>query len=232
MTGPAPAKINLALVVGPLRPDGKHELATVFQRIDLVDRITRRARRRGRHRRQRLRRRHDRAPGARACSRRRTAGGSHIDKHMPVAAGLGGGSSDAATALRLANAQLARPLPPAELHDARRDGRRRRPVLPPRRPAARDAERAASSSRSSCRRTSSSCSSCRAARRRSRRPRSTRHSMHVSGAAGFDERAARASRVARSRRAPARPRARCRRTTSHRRRSRAGCARSGASAPT
>jgi 4-diphosphocytidyl-2-C-methyl-D-erythritol kinase len=34
-----------------------------------------------------------------------------------VAAGLGGGSSDAATALRLANAQLDDPLEPAQLHE-------------------------------------------------------------------------------------------------------------------
>ena len=36
---PATAKINLALVVGPLRPDGKHELATVYQRVALADRV-------------------------------------------------------------------------------------------------------------------------------------------------------------------------------------------------
>ena len=33
----AHAKVNLALVVGPLRPDGKHEVLTVLQRVDLHD---------------------------------------------------------------------------------------------------------------------------------------------------------------------------------------------------
>lgn len=35
----APAKINLALGVGDLRPDGYHELATVFQAVSLYDEI-------------------------------------------------------------------------------------------------------------------------------------------------------------------------------------------------
>jgi len=35
-----PAKINLALHVGPTRPDGYHELATVFQAVSLYDEVT------------------------------------------------------------------------------------------------------------------------------------------------------------------------------------------------
>jgi 4-diphosphocytidyl-2-C-methyl-D-erythritol kinase len=39
----APAKINLSLGVGPVRPDGFHPLATVYQAIGLHDRVTVRA---------------------------------------------------------------------------------------------------------------------------------------------------------------------------------------------
>jgi len=117
MRAPAAAKLNLALVVGPTREDGKHELLTVLQRIDLVDRIE-----------------IEEAPALRidgfkgdtivrtALERLAAAAGVEprwrvkIEKRVPLAAGLGGGSSDAATALRLANRSLPEPLLPGELH--------------------------------------------------------------------------------------------------------------------
>jgi 4-diphosphocytidyl-2-C-methyl-D-erythritol kinase len=114
---PAAAKVNLALVVGPAQDDGKHEVLTVLQRIDLVDRIQVDAAS------------ELRVDGFREDTLVRTAleqlaaaAGVEprwrvtIEKTIPVAAGLGGGSSDAATALRLANETLAEPLPPEELH--------------------------------------------------------------------------------------------------------------------
>ena len=112
----AAAKINLALVVGPRRSDGLHEVATVLQRIDLCDRI-------------------DLEPAAalagegfeddtivRGALERLAADASvdpawrvRIRKEIPVAAGLGGGSADGAAALRLANAALSEPLSPERL---------------------------------------------------------------------------------------------------------------------
>jgi 4-diphosphocytidyl-2-C-methyl-D-erythritol kinase len=112
---PATAKLNLALVVG--RPlDGKHELTTVYQRLDLADRVALapapRLRVDGFAEDTLVRR------GLEALAE--TAGvaarwEARLTKRIPVAAGLGGGSSDAATALRLANETLDEPLPAAEL---------------------------------------------------------------------------------------------------------------------
>lgn len=112
----AAAKINLALVVGPRRPDGLHELASVMQRIDLTDDLTLEpadalevagfA---------------DDSLVASALERLAGAAGvpaawrARLTKRIPVAAGLGGGSADAAAALRLANRMLAEPLGPGRL---------------------------------------------------------------------------------------------------------------------
>ncbi len=110
----APAKVNLGLFVGPARAvDGRHELVSVMQSISLADELT-------------LERASPDASGdellcpglpgapeenlaARALDAFRAATGWEapplrlsVRKRIPVAAGLGGGSADAAAALRLA----------------------------------------------------------------------------------------------------------------------------------
>jgi 4-diphosphocytidyl-2-C-methyl-D-erythritol kinase len=117
MGAPAPAKINLALVVGPRAADGLHEVATVFQRIDLCDTIS--VEPAGALTVEGFE--HDTIvrgalEGVAAAAGVEPRWRASIEKRIPVAAGLGGGSSDAATAIRLANGLLDEPLPQAELH--------------------------------------------------------------------------------------------------------------------
>ncbi|MDP3703242.1 MAG: 4-(cytidine 5'-diphospho)-2-C-methyl-D-erythritol kinase [Candidatus Omnitrophota bacterium] len=103
----APAKLNLYLRVLGKRPDGYHEIETVFARVDLADELTFEPARDlcltcdeptlscGEDNLiLRAARALQRATGASAGAR------IHLMKRIPIAAGLGGGSSDAATALR------------------------------------------------------------------------------------------------------------------------------------
>ncbi len=110
----APAKINLGLFVGPVRAsDGRHELASVMQSISLADEVTLEAAPVGS--------RGDEVfcPGVPGASEENLAAKAlrefrastgwrapalrlSIVKRIPVAAGLGGGSADAAAVLRLA----------------------------------------------------------------------------------------------------------------------------------
>ena len=101
----APAKLNLALLVGPMRPDGFHEIASLMVPVTLADRVV-----------------VERTPGAGLDVVCDVAPGEQnlaakvvrelearlertfevrvtIEKHVPHGGGLGGGSSDAAATL-------------------------------------------------------------------------------------------------------------------------------------
>ncbi len=103
----APAKLNLALEVIGRREDGYHELRSVFATLDLHDRVRVAP---ARMLDVRLSPPLDAAPSdelsARAARALAAVSGCEalahlrIRKRIPVAAGLGGGSSDAGTALR------------------------------------------------------------------------------------------------------------------------------------
>jgi 4-diphosphocytidyl-2-C-methyl-D-erythritol kinase len=112
----APAKINLGLFLGPRREsDGRHELASVMQSISLADELVLAPASGGQLGDEVI------CPGvpgppaenlaAIALREFRARAGWQappltlsINKRIPVAAGLGGGSADAAAALRLAHA--------------------------------------------------------------------------------------------------------------------------------
>ena len=116
----APAKANLVLHVGGPRADGLHPLRSIFASLDLWDEVAV----------------HEAdvdeviCPGvaganlaarALAAFRGATPGAAlaplriEIDKRIPVAAGLGGGSADAAAVLRAANVLAGEPLDRAAL---------------------------------------------------------------------------------------------------------------------
>ncbi len=120
-----PAKLNLQLAVGPPRADGYHDLVTVFHAVSLFDEVT--AETAGRNRVTVTGEGADRVPvgpdnlalraaaalrkalTGRAAGSRAGAGGDKagvhitIAKRIPVAAGLAGGSANAAAALVACN---------------------------------------------------------------------------------------------------------------------------------
>jgi 4-diphosphocytidyl-2-C-methyl-D-erythritol kinase len=106
----APAKLNLCLYLGRAREDGLHELCSLFEPLALADLIEVSAAAQD----------EVVCPGvegenlaARALAGLRARGWEHeplrieIGKRVPVAAGLGGGSGDAAAVLRLATGEVA-----------------------------------------------------------------------------------------------------------------------------
>jgi 4-diphosphocytidyl-2-C-methyl-D-erythritol kinase len=119
----APAKVNLILQVGPRRADGFHEICSLFASLDLADELTLLASETGADR--------VRCEGvdgenlvesALRVFRRQVDPQLPpldvlIEKRIPVAGGLGGGSADAAAALRAANELAGGPLNVAALRE-------------------------------------------------------------------------------------------------------------------
>ena len=110
---PAPAKLNLFLQITGRRPDGYHELQTVFRLLDWGDRIGLRLREDGR-----IHRDGPSVPGVaesddlvvraaialQKASNCRQGADIRVEKKIPAGGGFGGGSSDAATVLVALNA--------------------------------------------------------------------------------------------------------------------------------
>ena len=112
---PAFAKLNLLLHVGPPRADGLHPLCSILASLDLADAIEVQVAAYGPD--------SVECPGVRGANLAEAALVSFrrrvpslpplrvtIDKRIPIAAGLGGGSADAAAVLRCANRICEQPL--------------------------------------------------------------------------------------------------------------------------
>jgi 4-diphosphocytidyl-2-C-methyl-D-erythritol kinase len=121
----APAKLNLMLHVVGRREDGYHELQTVFQLIDLCDRIEITVRTDGSisrpHGPAGVREEDDlvvrAARALQQASGIRLGAQISIKKRIPVGGGLGGGSSDAATTLVALNQMWGTGYPAAQIAD-------------------------------------------------------------------------------------------------------------------
>jgi 4-diphosphocytidyl-2-C-methyl-D-erythritol kinase len=105
----APAKVNLSLFLGPTRPDGRHELLTLFESLSLADELILHTLPSPPDRVECPEVPGDRNLAAAALAELRARGWAgppvsiRIAKRIPVAAGMAGGSADAAATLRLAS---------------------------------------------------------------------------------------------------------------------------------
>jgi 4-diphosphocytidyl-2-C-methyl-D-erythritol kinase len=127
VTARVPAKLNLQLAVGPPRADGYHGVVTVFHAVSLFDQVT--VEPAGRDGITVTGEGADRVPAdrdnlaLRAIAALRAAvrdrGPVHVTiaKRIPVAAGLAGGSADAAAALLACNELWGAGLTPRQLRD-------------------------------------------------------------------------------------------------------------------
>src|ERR1700748_238027 len=116
-------KINLGLAIGPLRPDGFHQLTTVYQTLSLHEWVTVEAHPAG-DTRITLTSTHPRVPTdatntawrmLERCLERLGLHAQvhiHIDKQLPLQGGLGAGSANAVAALIGLEQELNRLLPP------------------------------------------------------------------------------------------------------------------------
>jgi 4-diphosphocytidyl-2-C-methyl-D-erythritol kinase len=118
----APAKLNLTLEIVAKRPDGYHAIESLMAPVDLADELEFRNADElsltcddpaiptdGRNL------VHKAAEALRRTTRSRHGAAIHLAKRIPHEAGLGGGSSDAATTLLALNRQWNLNLPPADL---------------------------------------------------------------------------------------------------------------------
>ena len=124
-----PAKVNLQLSVGPRRDDGYHDLVTVYHAVSLFDEVTVQSADKTSVRvtgqdaasvpagRANLAARAARALAARLNRRRKSGVQIEIRKRIPMAAGLAGGSADAAATLVACNDLWDAGLTPAELRE-------------------------------------------------------------------------------------------------------------------
>jgi len=130
-TGPVrvrvPAKINLHLGVGPLRPDGYHELATVYHAIGIFDELTARAgdtltltmegEGTGELALDETNLIIQAARALAAHARVPAYARLHLRKSIPLAGGLAGGSADAAAALIACDTLWGTGIPREQLSD-------------------------------------------------------------------------------------------------------------------